>query len=428
MTPLLGRLWAIARMTLLEASRRKVFAVLLVFAVALLSSAAFFPSVDMEGRLRLIEVWSLRAAALFTAVVALFFAGYSLPGDFEQKRVFLLVTKPVSKTLLFLGRLLGFMILLAAFVAVMGVTTLVFIHGVKLWAGPSFPPLRAVPRFAADAFEAVNGQASERDSARLYVDSGGALVWTFEGIGPRDLEDPLRVETRLSLGAPRDPYRAAGRVRLILRNEAGRVHEEEAQLNTNEDHVWEFPPGFAGAAGTLRLEARPLDEDGYAMGSASTAGVLGRPLGFELNFMKGLGLVYLQSLVVLGMTLAASTVISGPLSILLGILVYVVGSAHSFVREGARDIDRSLSETREAGHRHGKGEELPPWVLRASVRVSEFVLGGVPDFDRFDFSKWLLKDRAVTWTDLGRASGKALVPLAVLSLLGALLIRFRDFG
>ena len=45
----LGRIWAIATMTLLEARRRKVFTILLLFGVALLSSVLFFPSVDRKS-------------------------------------------------------------------------------------------------------------------------------------------------------------------------------------------------------------------------------------------------------------------------------------------------------------------------------------------------------------------------------------------
>jgi len=112
----IGRVWAIARMTLLEASRRKVFTILLLFAAALLSSVLFFPSVEIEGRLRLIEIWALRASAVFTAIVGLFLAGFSLPQDFETKRIYMVVTKPISKPLVFLGRYLGYALLLAVFI------------------------------------------------------------------------------------------------------------------------------------------------------------------------------------------------------------------------------------------------------------------------------------------------------------------------
>ncbi|HXX94582.1 MAG TPA: hypothetical protein VEN81_13185, partial [Planctomycetota bacterium] len=114
------QVWAMARMTLLEASRRKVFAILALFAVALLASAAFFPSVEPAGRLRLMEVWALRAASLFTAIIALFISGSSLPSDFEQKRIYMLVTKPVSKATIYLGKWIGLSLLLAIFVGTMG--------------------------------------------------------------------------------------------------------------------------------------------------------------------------------------------------------------------------------------------------------------------------------------------------------------------
>src|SRR5438046_249757 len=119
----LGRLWAIAGMTLVEASRRKVFTILLLFGLALMSSILFFPSVEVEARLRLIEVWALRASAIFTAIVGLFLAGFSLPQDFETKRIYLIVTKPVSKSFVFLGRYVGYVLLLALFIGSMGIIT-----------------------------------------------------------------------------------------------------------------------------------------------------------------------------------------------------------------------------------------------------------------------------------------------------------------
>src|SRR5262249_7921746 len=119
----LGRLWAIARMTLLEASRRKVFTILLLFAVALLGSTLSLPSLEVESGPRLTEIWALRASAIFTAIVALFLAGFSLPTDFEQKRIYMIVTKPVSKPLVFLGRYLGYVMLLALFIGAMGLIT-----------------------------------------------------------------------------------------------------------------------------------------------------------------------------------------------------------------------------------------------------------------------------------------------------------------
>ncbi len=429
MGPFLARLWAVARMTLLEASRRKVFAILLVFTAALLSSAAFFPSVSMEGRLRLVETWSLRAASLFTAIVALFLAGFSLPGDFEQKRIYLLVTKPVSKGVIFLGRFVGFALLLAVFVGAMGLVTLAFIRSVQLFAGPSFPALVAYPRRVPSGFEGRGpAPALEAGAAKDVRFHGGTLVWTFDGLGRGDFPDPFRLETRLTVGsalAGQDRFEGTLLIRAV--GPGGAVHEVRRRVNTNEERTHPMPAGVIGPGGALRIEVEIQEPDGFVSGERGSVALYQKSASFELNFLKGLGLVLLQSLIVLSLTLMASTFVSAPMSVLLGILLYLVGAMHGFVAEGARDIDHSLALlAREKSRR--TPEELPPWALKTSAFVSRIALRAFPDFDDFDFSRWLLKDRAVGGRDLGAAALLALPRVAVLLLVGFVVMIFKDYG
>ena len=123
-----GQLWAVALLTLREASRRKVFTILIIFTAILLSSAFFFPAVDAKAQLRLIQLWSLRATTLFTAIIAIFVAAFSIPSDMEERRVYTLLTKPVSKIVFFLGRVSGFAIILAIFMAIMAMVSVLYIR------------------------------------------------------------------------------------------------------------------------------------------------------------------------------------------------------------------------------------------------------------------------------------------------------------
>ena len=409
----LGRLWAIASMTLVEASRRKVFTILVLFAVALLSSVTFFPSVEMNARLRLMEAWSLRAATLFTAIVALFVSGFSLPSDFETRRIYLLVSKPVSKVTVFLGRFLGFLMLLAVFLGVMGIITIVFIRGVKLLAGPEFPPLAAYPRLAADR------------------PAGSALIWRFRGLDRARFPDAANGDLRLVLGSPGDSFRTSGTVQVSILPPGRPPHLlAPLFLQTNEEAAFSFPSSLIGDDGAIDVHVAPLDADGMILGWAGSTALYERSGSFELNFVKGLFLALLQSALVLAVTLMASTFLSAPVSILMGILLYVVGSIHGYVLEGTRDIDLSLKEShRHAGGGHSPSEDIPQPILKASSAISKAVLAVVPDFARFDFSLWLLKDRAVSWRDLGNAAfPHAALQLAVLLALGMLVMVFKDFG
>lgn len=428
MSASLGRLWAIARMTLLEASRRKVFTILLLFSAVLLSSAAFFPSVSPEGRLRLMEVWSLRAATLFAAIVALFLSGFSLPLDFEQKRIYLLVTKPVSKVTVFVGKFLGFVLLLAVFLGIMGVIAVVFIRGVSLLGGPEFPALAAYPRLQAAAAGHEGGVADDRRQKKGFVVEFGRdsfLRWRFERLDPAGFPETVRGDLKLAFDASKDAFRASGHVRLVARG--GKPHEQVLFLQQNEERAFSFPREAIGPGGALEIAVYPHDTDGAVTGWADSVAIYQKPVNFELNYLRGLALVLVQSTLVLAMTLMASTFLSAPVSILLGVMLYLVGTVHGFVLEGTRDIEREL-EAAGQHPEHRTPEDIPEEILKASTVISNVMLAAVPAFERFDFSLWLLKDRAVSWREIGVAGAYAFPRVLLLVLLGILAMAFKDFG
>jgi hypothetical protein len=422
-----GRLWA--TMTLLEASRRRVFIILLLFAVALLSSVFFFPSVEIEGRLRLIEVWALRASALFTAIVGLFLAGFSLPQDFETKRIYMIVTKPVSKPLVFLGRYVGYAMLLALFIGSMGLLTTMFLRAVKLFSSEKFPALVAYPRVEAEGFEFPGGKELEGGQAKAGIGFGpdNALVWTFHGLRRSDFEDTCRMQARLIFGAVEDTYRSSGTVEIRVVNPAGKGHTTRLMMNTNEERQFQFPADLIGGDGVLQVQFRCADSDGIIASNPDWLVLYEKSMTFEFAFARGLMLILFQSLIVLSMTLMASTFLSAPLSIILGILLYLVGSVHSYVREGSREIDHSLAEVHLPQSNPRQREGLPPLLLRFSSETSKIVLGAIPDFENFDFSVWLLKDHAVSWSEVGTAGRRALPPIAIMIVLGTLLMLMKDF-
>jgi hypothetical protein len=426
----IGKIWAIARMTILEARRRKVFTILLLFAVALLSSILFFPSVEMESRLRLIEVWALRASAIFTAIVALFLAGFSLPQDFEQKRIYMIVTKPVSKSFVFLGRYVGYVLLLALFIGTMGLITVGFLRTVKAFSGDKFPALAAYPRVMHAVFTHPGGDDIEGGGLKGAVKfgPGNALVWTFHGLGRSNFEDSVRAQARLVFGSLNDQYRSSGTVRITVRNPAGASHEvKPLEMNTNEEREFTFPASLIRDDGTIAVEIRCGDSDGVLAAAPTYVQLFEKSMLFEFAFLRGLGLILLQSIIVLSITLASSTLLSAPISILLGIILYLFGSIYGYIQEGTREIDSTLSEIQTSKEKRRTPEDLPVGLLWFSTKVSTVLLKALPDFDHFDFSVWLLKDRAVSWRELGTAGGQALPPILVLVVLGTVVMAFKDF-
>lgn len=425
----MSKLWAVARMTLLEAVRRKAFYILLIFGVALLSGTLFLPAVNDEARLRLLQAWSLRAATIFSAIVGLFLAGFSIPSDIETKRVYLLVTKPLPKPALFLGRLLGFAMLVAIFIAASGLISTTFMRAVAAFGGPEFPRPVARPCLRADAFAAPGGQVVDGLPGQAILrHEQHALVWRFDGLSKGDFDGPIRAQIRLFMGSPTDRYRAEGKVLVRVRGQGGERALPELQLNTNEEREFQIPSEVLGDGGRLDVMAKVVDEDGLIAGDGRRLVIYGKPMLFEAAYLSGMALVFLQSLTVLSLTLAASTLVSGPLAVLLGILLYLVGSIHGFMSDGTRDLERSLKVEQLEGKKTGTVRDLPTWLVRASSVISKGVLAAVPDFDRFDYGRWLLRDTAVSLPEAGTAALHALPVILACFLLGVGVMLWRDLG
>ena len=365
------KIWAIAKMTLIEARRRKVFTILLLFAVALLSSILFFPSVEVPSRLRLIEVWSLRASALFTAIVGLFLAGFSLPQDFEQKRIYMIVTKPVSKSFVFLGKYLGYVLLLALFIGTMGLITVVFLRAVKLCSGDKFPALVAYPRVSTSEFAFPGGDALEGPEVEGAVafGPGKALVWTFHGLRRSDFDDTVRAHARLIFGAKDDQFRSSGTVRYTVRG-GGAEHAGQLEMNTNEERDFTFPASLIRDDGTVTVELRCGDSDGIIAGAARWMVIYEKSMLFELAFARGLTLILLQSTIVLSITLmgVAATWIAKLLHRFRWIgyvgLVIVLYVALHMIWEGSRTVAIDLNHTADFNAAVPRPLEITPGEMR----------------------------------------------------------------
>lgn len=120
------RVWAIARLAMKEAWRRRVIIALAVFAIFLLF-ASWFLRTDMQHPARLYMSVVLFAMTLLVLGVSVLLGSFSLPADFKSKTIYTVVTKPVRAGEIVLGRIIGFTIIATALLAIMGLASYVFV-------------------------------------------------------------------------------------------------------------------------------------------------------------------------------------------------------------------------------------------------------------------------------------------------------------
>ena len=122
----LRRVWAMTRLSIQEALRRRVLIGFAIFAIVLLF-AGWFLDTASDHPARLYLSFMLTATQLMILVLAILLSTFSLPADIKSKTIYTIVTKPVRAGEIVLGRVLGVVLVNTVILALMGVVSYVFV-------------------------------------------------------------------------------------------------------------------------------------------------------------------------------------------------------------------------------------------------------------------------------------------------------------
>ncbi len=114
-----SRIIAIARNTLTDLVRQKVFYILLVFALCAIGSSVFMAQLRVEAQFQMIKDVCLGAMSIFTSLLAILATANFLPKDIEDRTIYTLLSKPVPRFSYLLGKLAGIIVLLLLFTLLM---------------------------------------------------------------------------------------------------------------------------------------------------------------------------------------------------------------------------------------------------------------------------------------------------------------------
>ncbi|QDS98380.1 ABC transporter permease [Adhaeretor mobilis] len=214
------RVWALAKLAMKEAWRRRILIALVVYVVLLLF-AAWFLSVEHPDPARLYLSFVLSATTGLVLLIALLISAFSLPGDFKSKTIYTVVTKPVRAGEIILGRILGFTVVGTFLLVAMGLCNYVFVTR----------SLGHVHQVEADSIERQTSTEGEDEGRtgrttntaghrhRIEVDSDNqGIALTENGhYHPLDIDSEGRITVRPAVGFLRARQPDYGKLRFVDR-------------------------------------------------------------------------------------------------------------------------------------------------------------------------------------------------------------------
>jgi ABC-type transport system involved in multi-copper enzyme maturation permease subunit len=111
---------AIARNTFLETIRDRILNAILVFAVVLIGSSLLLGQLSAGQDIKIIKDLGLASMGFFGTIIAVFVGTSLVHKELDKRTVFVVLTKPVSRSAFLVGKLLGLVGTLTVLVVAMG--------------------------------------------------------------------------------------------------------------------------------------------------------------------------------------------------------------------------------------------------------------------------------------------------------------------
>ena len=459
----MNALLAIIILTYRESLRKKILLVLVLFCIGLIVSSAFFPVVSPSARIKLVQTWTFQGVTFFGILVAIFLAAVSIPSDIENKRVFLILTKPVTRETIIMGRLIGFILTTALITIIMALVGLGYIRLVALFSpeaqgalevnqrikpdkfyfhqsssAPSLDSLRPIGSPVGATSASLNGlydtaQEGQELEVALEGEGNNFAAYEFNNLNDYTFLDDVKVEINLKTGE------GLGKVSsTILVKVVNPTTKEEATQKLNityrRTEVAQFDRRLIDKAGDVRIFFYRANPASYIKVGPASVMLLSPQSSFEWNFFKAFGIVFLQIVLVLVFCVTCSSFLSGPVNIFLNMFLYFCGSGMKFLQDSLETMKltmleqvkrENLAEVAGQVQRHSDGD-IPLWLMQLSDSILSNVLRIIPDFSRFDVWDNLLKGYAINISEYTHLLEYVFIYLAVMLVIGIAAFRLRE--
>ena len=427
------RILTIAWLTWKAALRFKLF---LVIAVLLIAAVVGLPLVieddgTAQGFTQIILTYTLSAITGLLGLSTLWLACGTLARDIEECQIQVVVTKPIARWQIWLGKWLGIVSLNAALLVISGAC----VYGMLQWRAGKLPAaeqqnLREQILVArGSAKEAKNDADIEAETDRILqnrlkssavekvdvaevrkqiheqVKADFQLVppsydraWKINlgsaknYLGGKPLQ--LRVKFNAAQKSPSGTFVALWQVGVPEKTKLWR--SEPMSLAPDTFHEFAIPPDLFDANGVLTITFRNVNPTALLFPLEDGMEVLYPDGGFGMNFARGLGIIFCWMALLSALGLMAASFLSFPVATFFSLAMLLVALSSGMLAESVESgsVAAGNEETGQAGH------SVADVVLIPAFKGVLAVISLVKSYSPIEA---LSSGRSITWGELGMA-------------------------
>jgi len=452
-------IWAVAKNTIKQALRMKVAVIFIVLLAVLLPFMGISMTGDgtLKGKLQSFVSYGLSLTNLLLCLLTIVISVYTLTSDIKQRQIYTVLTKPIRRFQLLLGKLLGVVLLdVAMLIVFSAVIYTITVYTPKFFntseaeltqLNNEFYTARAslvpneidITKETDESYERLektgqlppgvtDSQASRRGYKRALANRielskraatvGQDLLWEFNNVKPLSSDQSLFIRFKYDVSVNPPDLQVFGRWNIgdYRQIKYGTQIDRPIYRFDRKDLIRTFyeievPADAVAEDGYLAVSFLnvPLNNTVVIFPLKDGLEVLYKADSYTANFLRVVCLILFRLIFLACLGILASSFLSFPVAILFCLVIFFASSFSSFCLESFAYLGEGASG-------------VYSYTMKPIIQL-------FPQFDKLNPSKFLVPANLLSWSLLARVAASLVGIRAVLLwLLGLLIFSYREIA
>ncbi len=414
-----------------EAIRKKTLHVLIGLGILIMILLpVILTADDPEAKVKMVLATFFQVVVLLCIVGVILLSAASLPHEIEDRSIYGILSKPVSRLKVIAGKIVGFALLSAFLLAALSLLNIAIIHRIVSKLPEEYKGiLKARKEFQPSQFS-IQGKVHHIREGFAWIEGGrsGVASWNFSNVCKKS-EDSFAYEAEFNLKTE-SIREFADTIPLVVRIEDSiscRGNTEVLSLNVDKPLTIKIDQERVREDSVITITAFPLHSTDYIGITQTGVKVFSLQKGFVSNYAKAIIITFLKFLLIITIAVMGSTYLSVLVSMISALVVFLCGHILEFIK------DFTLLAQHHDVHEHALPSVLKKpnilliyldYFIKKPLEWISFIL---PDFKRFDILKFLLKGINIPLETVGICLGYTVIYAGICLLISTIIFKKREF-
>jgi ABC-type transport system involved in multi-copper enzyme maturation permease subunit len=421
----------IAINTLREALRKKTLHVLIGLGLLVMLALPVIPTTDEpDARIKMMLVVFFQVVVLLCIAGVIFLSATSLPHEIEDRTIYGILSKPIARVKVIMGKILGFALLSAILLAIFGLLNMAVIQHLASNLPEEYRGIvKARTEFAASQFD-IQGKLHHAREGIAWIEGGRAGIarWTFSDLRKKPAnKSAFEAEFSPKIESSRG---FVDTIPLVVRVEDTNLRRSKTEVlpaRVDKPFIVKIDTESVQENSVMHITVFPVHPTDYIGVTQEDVKVFSIQKGFVSNYTKAVIITFLKFLLIIVIAVMGSTYLSAPVSIVSAFVVFLCGHILEYIK------DFSLLIQCNDVHEH----VLPAMLEKPNIllvymdylikKPLEWISFVLPDFKRFDSLKFLLKGINIPIETVGVSFGYTAVYAGICLFISAIIFKKREF-